>query len=148
MAVAYVVITIVGAAMVGFSATSVFFHAKWVVAPLADYGVPRRWWPWLGTAKALGAVGLIVGLIVPIIGAIAAIAVVLYFVGAVFRWTKYGPPGPFQPVLTRRGVEAATGSPNYAGAEGDVVGSARTQTVEAYRREVSVIGEADQFGGP
>jgi hypothetical protein len=83
VSIAYVVITVLAAAMVGFSAASVFFRAKWVVGPLADYGVPRSWWPWLGAAKAAGAVGLLVGLYVPVIGVIAGICLVLYFAGAV-----------------------------------------------------------------
>jgi hypothetical protein len=83
VSIAYVVITVLAAAMVGFSAASVFFRAKWVVDPLADYGVPRSWWPWLGAAKAAGAVGLLVGLYVPVIGVIAGICLVLYFAGAV-----------------------------------------------------------------
>src|SRR6266568_2366116 len=83
MSTAYVVVTILAAAWVGFSAASVFFRAKWVVQPLADYGVPRSWWPWLGTAKAAGAAGLLVGLFVPVIGVMAEIGLVLYFAGAV-----------------------------------------------------------------
>jgi hypothetical protein len=83
MSTAHTIVTAVGAAMVGFSAISVFTKAKWVVEPLADYGVPRAWWPWLGTAKAAGAVGLLIGLFVPIIGVIAGAALVLYFLGAV-----------------------------------------------------------------
>ncbi|MCT2582618.1 DoxX family protein [Actinophytocola gossypii] len=83
MSTAYTIVTIVGAAMVGFSAVSVFLHAKWVVEPLAEYGVPRSWWPWLGTAKAAGAIGLVVGLFVPVIGVAAAVGLVLYFTGAV-----------------------------------------------------------------
>ena len=79
----YVVVTILGAAMVAFSAGSVFAHAKYVVEPLTGYGVPRSWWPWLGTAKAAGAAGLLVGLFVPVIGVIAGICLVLYFIGAV-----------------------------------------------------------------
>jgi hypothetical protein len=79
-----------------FSAGSVFFHATWVVQPLADYGVPRSWWPWLGTAKAAGAVGLLVGLFVPVIGIMAGIGLVLYFAGAVItvvraRWYSHIP---------------------------------------------------------
>jgi hypothetical protein len=50
--------------------------------PLIGYGVPRSWWFWLGTAKAAGAAGLLVGLVVPVIGVIAAICLVLYFIGA------------------------------------------------------------------
>ncbi|HEX8033515.1 MAG TPA: DoxX family protein [Ktedonobacterales bacterium] len=83
MSIAYVIVTVLAAVMVGFSAISVFSHAKWVVQPLADYGVPRLWWPWLGTAKAVGAAGLLVGLFVPIIGLMAGIGLVLYFTGAV-----------------------------------------------------------------
>ncbi|MDT7805005.1 MAG: hypothetical protein QOI78_8438 [Actinomycetota bacterium] len=83
MSTAYLIVSIVGAAMAGFSAYSVFTHAKWVVEPLAGYGVPRSWWPWLGTAKAAGAAGLVVGLFVPVIGVAAGIGLVLYFTGAV-----------------------------------------------------------------
>ena len=83
MSTGYVVGTVLWAAWVGFSAGSVFFRAKWVVRPLADYGVPRSWWPWLGAAKAAGAAGLLVGLFVPVIGLMAAIGLVLYLIGAV-----------------------------------------------------------------
>lgn len=83
MSTTYLVITLVGAAMVAFSAVSVFTHAQWVMKPLADYGVPMSWTPWLGTAKAAGAVGMVVGLFVPVIGVMAAIGLVLYFTGAV-----------------------------------------------------------------
>ncbi|GAA3935927.1 DoxX family protein [Actinomadura viridis] len=83
MSTAYIVVTVLGAAMAAFSAGSVFFRAAWVVQPLAEYGVPRSWWPWLGTAKAAGAAGLLAGLFVPVIGVVAGIGLVLYFTGAV-----------------------------------------------------------------
>jgi hypothetical protein len=73
---------------VGYSAGAVFFRAKWVVQPLADYGVPTSWWPWLGAAKAIGAAGLLVGIFVPVIGVMAAIGLVLYFIGAVGPATR------------------------------------------------------------
>ncbi len=82
MSIAHIV-TILAAAFVGFSAASVFLRARWIVQPLSDYGVPQVWWPWLGAAKAAGAVGLLVGLFVPIIGVLAGICLVLYFTGAV-----------------------------------------------------------------
>lgn len=96
MSTAYVVVTVLAATMVGFSAASVFFRAKWVVEPLADYSVPRSWWTWLGTAKAAGAAGLLVGLFVPVIGVAAGIGLVLYFAGAVVtvvraRWYAHIP---------------------------------------------------------
>lgn len=96
MSTAHTVVTLLGAAMAAFSAGSVFFHATWVVQPLADYGVPRSWWAWLGAAKAAGAAGLLVGLLVPAVGAPAGIGLVLYFAGAVVtvvraRWYSHIP---------------------------------------------------------
>ncbi|MFE2247774.1 DoxX family protein [Streptomyces lavendulae] len=77
------VVTLVAAFMAGFSGASVFLRAKFVVEPLAEYGVPRRIWNLLGAAKAAGAVGLLVGFAVPAIGIAAAIGLILYFTGAV-----------------------------------------------------------------
>jgi hypothetical protein len=87
------IVTVAAALWVGFSAASVFVRARWVVEPLAEYGVPRSWWPWLGVAKAAGATGLLVGLFVPVIGILAGIGLVLYFTGAVItvlRARSYG----------------------------------------------------------
>lgn len=83
MSTAYVIVTIVAVITTGFSAGAVFARASFVVEPLAQYGVPRSWWPWLGTAKAAGAVGLLAGLAVPELGIAAAIGLILYFTGAV-----------------------------------------------------------------
>ncbi|WP_181774565.1 DoxX family protein [Amycolatopsis pittospori] len=83
MSTAYVIVTIVGALMAAFSAVSIFTRAKWVVQPLADYSVPRSWWNPLGVAKAAGAIGLIAGLWIPVLGVAAGIGLVLYFAGAV-----------------------------------------------------------------
>ena len=83
MSTAYIVVTALAALLVGFSAYSVFTRAAWVVTPLADYRVPQSWLPWLGTAKAAGAVGLVAGLFLPVIGALAGIGLVLSFIGAV-----------------------------------------------------------------
>ncbi|MEU6847912.1 DoxX family protein [Streptomyces sp. NPDC046716] len=96
MSVAFVVVTVIAAAMTAFSAVSVFTRAEWVVKPIADYGVPAGWLPWLGAAKAAGAVGLLVGLAVPAIGIAAGIGLVLYFAGAVVtvvraRWFSHVP---------------------------------------------------------
>lgn len=96
MSIAHIVVTILAAAMVGFSAVSVFAGAAWVVGPLADYGIPDSWRPWLGTAKAAGAAGLLAGLFIPVVGTIAGICLVLYFTGAVItvlraRWFSHTP---------------------------------------------------------
>ncbi|MER7459042.1 DoxX family protein [Micromonospora sp. NPDC126480] len=83
MSVTQLVVTLLAAAMVAFSGVAVLLRASWVVQPLAEYGVPRSWWPWLGTAKAAGAAGLLVGLVLPVIGTVAGLALVAYFTGAV-----------------------------------------------------------------
>ena len=93
MTTAHLIVTIAAAAWVGFSAVSMFARAKWVVEPITEYGVPQSWWPWLGTAKAAGAAGLVAGLFVPALGVAAAIGLVLYFTGAVVtvaRARSYG----------------------------------------------------------
>ncbi|MFJ9577871.1 DoxX family protein [Streptomyces sp. NPDC101191] len=83
MSTTAIVVTAVAAFMAGFSGVSVFVRAKFVVEPLAEYGVPRRIWNLLGAAKLAGAIGLLVGYAVPAVGIAAAIGLVLYFAGAV-----------------------------------------------------------------
>ncbi|MEU8757705.1 DoxX family protein [Streptomyces sp. NPDC048659] len=93
MSTTAIVVTAVAAFMAGFSGASIFLRAKFTVEPLAEYGVPRAWWNWLGAAKAAGAVGLLVGYAIPWIGIAAAIGLVLYFLGAVItvlRAKAYG----------------------------------------------------------
>jgi hypothetical protein len=96
MSVAHVVVTLLAAAMVGYSGVVVLTRAQWIVQALSDYGVPSGWWPWLGAAKIAGAVGLLVGLFVPFIGVAAGIGLILYFTGAVVtvvraRWYAHIP---------------------------------------------------------
>jgi len=79
----HVIVTVLAAAWVAFSAYAILTRAAWVVRSLESYGVPSSWWPWLGAAKAAGAAGMLVGLFVPVIGTLAGIGLVLYFVGAV-----------------------------------------------------------------
>ncbi|MET8864154.1 DoxX family protein [Nonomuraea sp. NPDC004580] len=78
-----IIVTVLAAAWVGFSAYAILTRAAWVVEPLRTYGVPASWWPWLGAAKAAGAAGLLAGLAVPVIGVLAGIGLVVYFLGAV-----------------------------------------------------------------
>ncbi|WP_043633824.1 DoxX family protein [Nonomuraea candida] len=79
----HVIVTVLAAAWVAFSAYAILTRAAWVVQPLTTYGVPSSWWPWLGAAKAAGAAGLLAGLLVPVIGILAGIGLVVYFTGAV-----------------------------------------------------------------
>lgn len=83
MSIAYVIVTVVAAAWVGFSAFSLYRRAEFVVDPLRQYSVPEAWWTPLALAKGAGAVGLIAGLFIPFVGVAAAIGLILYFAGAV-----------------------------------------------------------------
>lgn len=83
MNIAYNIVTVAAALWVAFSAYSMFRRAKWVVEPLAEYGVPSSWWNRLASAKAAGSLGLVVGLFFWPLGLAAAIGLVLYFSGAV-----------------------------------------------------------------
>ncbi|WP_392671875.1 DoxX family protein [Streptomyces sp. LN785] len=83
MPIAHVVVTLLAAAMSGYSAAAILFRAGWVLEALTDYRVPRSWWLRLAAAKAAGAVGLVAGLFVPVIGVLAGAGLVLYFAGAV-----------------------------------------------------------------
>jgi hypothetical protein len=83
MSTTLVIVTVLTAAWVGFSAFSLLRRAAFVADPLVRYGVPESWWTPLGLAKATGALGLLAGLAVPLIGRLAAIALVLYFLGAI-----------------------------------------------------------------
>ena len=79
----HIIVAVLAALWVGFSAYAILIRAPWVVEPLRAYGVPAAWWRWLGLAKAAGPAGLLVGLLVPGIGVLARIGLVVYFIGAV-----------------------------------------------------------------
>jgi DoxX-like family len=83
MFTAYVVVTILAAAANVFSATLDFVRYKQVLINMAKAGVPESWITMLGILKAAGALGLLVGFGVPLIGTAAAVGLVLSFVAAI-----------------------------------------------------------------
>ncbi|RRR65763.1 DoxX family protein [Streptomyces sp. RP5T] len=96
MSVAHTLVTLLAAAMAGYSGIVVLTRADWIVKALTDYDVPRTWWNLLAAAKIAGAVGLLVGLFLPYVGLAAGIGLVLYFTGAVVtvaraRWYSHIP---------------------------------------------------------
>src|SRR5215208_1387276 len=81
---AYVVVTLLAIAANTLAATLDFVRYKQVLNNTAKVGVPESWLPMLGTLKAAGALGLLVGLIgVPLIETAAAVGLILFFVGAI-----------------------------------------------------------------
>ncbi|MFG2354937.1 DoxX family protein [Streptomyces sp. NPDC048521] len=96
MRIASIAVTLLAAAMAGFSGTVLLLRADWIVKALDDYAVPRAWWTWLGLAKTAGALGLVAGLFVPVVGVSAGVGLVLYFAGAAVtvaraRWYAHIP---------------------------------------------------------
>jgi DoxX-like family len=83
MSTIYVMVTLVAAVFIAWAAYVDFARAEWVIANMTRYGIPQSWLFLLGTLKALGAVGLVIGLCVPLIGVAAALCLVLYFIGAI-----------------------------------------------------------------
>ena|SRR5438876_11219943 len=83
MFTAYVVVTLLAGAANIFSATLDFIRFKQVLINMAKASVPESRITTLGTLKAAGGVGLLVGMGVPAIGIAAAIGLILFFVGAI-----------------------------------------------------------------
>jgi DoxX-like family len=84
MFVAYLIAVISTLVINAAAAAADFFRARFVLANSAELGVDERWLPWLGTLKAAGAAGLLIGLLwARPIGLAAAIGLVLFFTGAV-----------------------------------------------------------------
>ncbi|MDG4827658.1 DoxX family protein [Asanoa sp. WMMD1127] len=79
----YVAVTAIAAAANAAAATMDFARPRWILTNMTRYKVPHSWLPLLGTAKAAGAAGLLVGLAAPAIGALSAGCLVAYFGGAV-----------------------------------------------------------------
>src|SRR5438093_3323076 len=83
MFTAYIVVTLLAAAANIFSATLDFIRFKPILINMARVSVSQSWITTLGTLKAAGALGLLVGIAMPLIGVAAAGGLVLFFVGAI-----------------------------------------------------------------
>lgn len=91
MSIAYVVVTLVAVAALAFIATADFVRADFVLANSASVNVPESWLTALGLLKAIGAAGLLVGLLgVPLIGEVAAIGLIGFFSGAIITHLRAG----------------------------------------------------------
>jgi hypothetical protein len=83
MFIAYLIVTVLAAAANIFSAACDFVRYKQVSIAMAKAGVPESWMTMLGILKTAGALGLLVGIGVPLIGTAAAVGLILFFVGAI-----------------------------------------------------------------
>ena len=83
MFAAYMTVILLTAGANIFSAMCDFVRYKQVSVAMARAGVPDSWMTTLGILKTAGAIGLLVGIRVPVIGMAAAIGLVLFFVAAI-----------------------------------------------------------------
>jgi hypothetical protein len=83
MFIAYLAVTLLAAAANIFSATLDFIRYKQILINMAKVGVSDSWITTLGLLKGAGALGLLVGIVVPLIGIAAATCLVLFFVAAI-----------------------------------------------------------------
>jgi hypothetical protein len=80
---AYVIITVLTLAANAFAAVADLAGARFVLANMAEVGVPRSWLAPLGLLKGAGATGLLLGLLgLRTLGIAAAVGLVLFFAGA------------------------------------------------------------------
>jgi len=91
MYIAYLVTTIVLASIVLFSGIGKLRKDPRIVKVIHEVvGVPMKYFPLLAACEFAGAVGLVLGIWWPILGAAAAIGLVVYFVGAVVSHLRVG----------------------------------------------------------
>lgn len=90
MFTAYATVTAVTATALGYGAYLDFVRHESIVAIADRLSVPRSWMVPLGTLLAAGALGLLIGFAVPLIGTAAAAGLVLYFIGALGAHLRVG----------------------------------------------------------
>jgi hypothetical protein len=90
---AYVTVTVLGAIFNGAAAVIYLIGHQYPKTQADMKGVPRKWVPVLGMLLAAGSVGLLAGLAVPLLGALAASGLVLYFIGAIIAHLRVGSRG-------------------------------------------------------
>jgi len=83
MFAAYIIVTLLAAAANIYAATNDFTRPQWLLANMTKLGVRELWLTKLGLLKAAGALGVLVGIRVPLIGVAAAVGLILFFVGAI-----------------------------------------------------------------
>jgi hypothetical protein len=90
MAAAYVTVTILAAVFTGIAAVTYLIGHDYPKAQADMKRLPRSWLPVLGTLLAAGSLGLLAGFVVPLLGTLAAVGLVLYFLGALVAHLRVG----------------------------------------------------------
>ena len=108
MGIAYLVITVLLAAMAAFSAFGKIRREPRQVHVIHEtVGVPLRYFPVLAACELAGAAGLVLGIWWPPLGVAAAIGLVLYFVGAIVSHLRVGDAKGIGPAVFMLALAAA-----------------------------------------
>ena len=94
MTIAYITVTILAATAAAMSAAADLLRPNWLLDNMHKYGVPEWTLFPLAVIKLTGALGLLIGFVVPPIGLAAAVGLIVYFLGAVVtviraRWYSH-----------------------------------------------------------
>ena len=91
MEIAYLVVTILLAALVLFSAVGKLRNDPHIVKVIHEtVGVPMKCFPALAACEVAGAVGLVLGIWWPLLGRAAGVGLVSYFTGAIGSHLRVG----------------------------------------------------------
>jgi uncharacterized membrane protein YphA (DoxX/SURF4 family) len=91
MGIAYLVITILLAAIVTFSGIGKIRHDPRIVQVIHELiGVPLKYFPFLAACEFAGALGVVLGIWWPLLGVAAGTGLVIYFVGASVSHLRVG----------------------------------------------------------
>jgi hypothetical protein len=93
MRISYVVITVLAALANGYAAFLNFAGAESVKVVADKVRVSQRWMIPFGILLASGALGLLIGFAVPVLGTAAALGLVLYFICALSAHLRVHDPG-------------------------------------------------------
>ncbi len=90
MFAAYVTVTVLASFFTASAAVFYLIGHDYPKAQADKKRLPRSWVPVLGLLLAAGSAGLLAGFAVPLLGALAAGGLVLYFVGALVAHLRVG----------------------------------------------------------
>jgi uncharacterized membrane protein len=111
MSIFYPVITVVAALANGYAASLDFVGSESVKVVADRVGVSQKWMVPFGILLGAGACGLLVGFAVPVLGAAAAVGLVVYFIcalGAHIRMHDHGVGGAVSFLMLAAAALAAT----------------------------------------
>ena len=86
----YATITIIASLVYGGAAVVYLIGHEFPKAQMDIKGLPRSWVPVLGMLLAAGSLGLLGGFAVPMLGALAAFGLVVYFIVALLAHLRVG----------------------------------------------------------